>query len=185
MGSELLKKYTIAKEPFMQTGIYNLWSVYRARNNITKNKVCIFLIERKTFHKKVPKESDRQIIKNILKNDINNLMKISQKNYIKVIEPYKEDKKYIYYITESFERSLSTYIEKQTLSKLEIKEIVSYLIGATTYLNKTLNLYHCSLNIHEIYINEIEEIKIGGLYFCQKEGIFENTAFLEKNIPTQ
>ncbi len=52
-GTQLTKNYEVQKEPYMQAGLHNLWSVFRAEKRGKEDqKVSIFMLEKKSWDKK-------------------------------------------------------------------------------------------------------------------------------------
>ena len=68
MGNELFTKYSIEKTPFLQTGFLSLWSVHYGEHKEKKEKVCIFIADKKNIKIKYPKKETRKEIISLLKN---------------------------------------------------------------------------------------------------------------------
>lgn len=181
MGNELFTKYSIEKTPFLQTGFLSLWSVHYGEHKEKKEKVCIFIADKKNIKIKYPKKETRKEIISLLKKDPLTLVKYSHKNILKIVEPLVEDKSKMGFITEPFSNTLGGWCDKSSPSKLEIKQIISQIIEGIEFLNKHCLLVHNSLNPNSILITKNNTIKIGNFSLSQSQGNLLPYFFMEKD----
>mmetsp|Transcript_7884 Transcript_7884/g.13219 ORF Transcript_7884/g.13219 Transcript_7884/m.13219 type:complete len:657 (-) Transcript_7884:705-2675(-) len=189
-GTQLIKNYEVDKEPFMQAGLHQLWSVFRAKRRGRENQeVSIFMIEKRTWDKKKSESnllgglappSMREDAFNVLKRDPANLMKLRHPSILNLIEQPLEDDKYLVFVTEPVEFSLACLAEanspyKQHLkekipSVLEIKQQALELMEALNFMHQNAKCVHGGLAPETIFVTREGKIKIAGLNFCTPLG---------------
>jgi hypothetical protein len=144
MGSQLTKNYDLDKEPYMQAGLHQLWSVYRATKRGKEDEVSIFMLEKKMWDSKKSMSDNPQMREEalgVLKKDPFNLMKLRHPAILNLIETPAEDDKYVVFITEYVPYSLACFadntkdIRDKIPSIIEIKMIALELLEAINFLH--------------------------------------------------
>jgi hypothetical protein len=150
-GTALTKNYDMEKEPYMQAGLHQLWSVYKAKKKGRENQdVSIFMLDKKLWDKKkseldhtgYPAPNMREEAVNTMKKDPLNLMKLRHPTILNLIEQPGEDDRYIVFITEPVEYSLACLLDKskdhlrdKVPCMLEVKCMVLELLEALNFLH--------------------------------------------------
>ena len=164
MGNELFGEYNITKEPFLTGGYLNLWKIHKGVHKERKQNVCIFVYQKKELSK-FKKEEQNDIL-NALKKEAQSLIKYKHPSILGIVEPLIEDKNSIGFVTEEFNHTLSSWIEKINPSKLEIKQMIIELCKVINFLHSDAHSIHTNFNPYNIFIDKEYKIKISGLNFA-------------------
>ena len=191
MGSQLTKNYDLDKEPYMQVGLHQLWSVYRGKRRGRENQeASIFMLDKRLWDKKKseldlnnPSPTMKDDAMNVLKKDPNNLMKLRHPSILNLLETPGEDEKFIVFITEPVEFSLAClldakqskdHLREKIPSKLEIKCMILELLEALNFMHQNAKCVHGGLSPENLYVTKMGKLKIAGLNFCAQIGTDEN-----------
>ncbi len=163
MGNPLLKNYNVEKEHFLTGGFNNLWKIYKGSRKDRKQDVCVFVFEKKALDKYSREEKEE--ILNILKKEVSALVKLKHPGVLSIFEQLSEDKSSLMFVTEPVQFTLTSWLESQGASKLEMKLLVTELCNVVAFLHDNAHVIHCGLNPDEIFINSQGHIKLSGLEF--------------------
>eukprot|EP01017_Pseudomicrothorax_dubius_P013364 TRINITY_DN1584_c0_g2_i1.p1 TRINITY_DN1584_c0_g2~~TRINITY_DN1584_c0_g2_i1.p1 ORF type:complete len:960 (-),score=147.21 TRINITY_DN1584_c0_g2_i1:2958-5837(-) len=172
MGNQLIKDYTIEKEPYGSAGLGNLWKIYRGvRTDASRRLVTIFILEKKQF-KKIPKASREQIY-TIIRREAAVLGRFRHSGILSLVEPLKEDEKMMAYVTERVELQLTSIIDPRKFgsyvqTELELKVRILEVIETLKFLHNDTKTVHLAVNPDNIYVMSDGKWKLGGILFaCQ------------------
>lgn len=168
------------KEPYMQAGLHQLWSVYHATKRGKEDEVSIFMLEKKLWDSKKSMSENpnmREEALGVLKKDPFNLMKLRHPAILNLIEQPAEDDKYVVFITEYVPYSLACladntkdHLRDKIPSPIEIKMIALELLEAINFLHQNAKQVHAGIAPENIFITKAGKIKIGGLNFSTMIG---------------
>jgi SCY1-like protein 2 len=163
MGNPLFKNYNVEKEHFLTGGFNNLWKIYKGSRKDRKQDVCVFVLEKKSLDKY--SKDEKEEILNVLKKEVSALVKLKHPGVLGIFEQLSEDKSSLAFITEPVQFTLSSWIESQGASKLEIKLLVTEICNVVSFLHDNAHVIHNGLNPDEIFITAEGHIKLSGLEF--------------------
>jgi SCY1-like protein 2 len=163
MGNPLLKNYNVEKEHFLTGGFNNLWKIYKGSRKDRKQEVCVFVLDKKSLDK-FSKDEKEEIL-NVLKKEVSALVKLKHPGVLGIYEQLSEDKSSLIFVTEPVQFTLTSWLETQGASKLEIKLLVTELCNVVSFLHDNAHVIHGGLNPDEIFITAEGRIKISGLEF--------------------
>lgn len=163
MGNPLLKNYNIDKDPHLTGGFNNLWKIYKGSRKDRKQDASVFVLEKKALDK-YSKEEREEII-NVLKKEAGVLVKYKHPGMLGVYEQLLEDKQTLCFVSEPIEHTLSSWVERGGVSKLEIKLMITELCNVLAFLHEDAKVIHSTLSPDNVFITSSGHIKISGLAF--------------------
>lgn len=164
MGQSLLKNYTVEKENYMVGGYNCLWKIHKGKSKLKEGDLAsVFVFDKKSLDKF--KEKDREEILNILRKEANFLLKFRHPGLLSINESLIEDKTTMAFATEYVPNSITTLLNKQSLSILEMKMMLLELVDTLIFLHEDAKVIHGYINPDGIFIDEKGKIKLSSFCF--------------------
>jgi SCY1-like protein 2 len=163
MGNPLLKNYNVEKDPFLSGGFNNLWKIYKGSRKDRKQDVCVFVLDKKDLEKY--NKEEREEVLNVLKKEAGALVKFKHPSVLSIVDPLLEDKTTLVFVTEPIQYTLSSWVGSNSVSKLEIKLMITELCKVISFLHVDAHVIHSSINPDNIFISLQGHVKLSGLGF--------------------
>lgn len=182
MGNALLRDYNVEKEPHLSGGFQNMWKIYKGTHKDRKQEVAIFVLDKKSLDK-FSKDQKEEVL-SVLKKEASSLVKFKIPSILSVVEVMLEDKGSLVYVTEPVQFTLSSWLEAGSISKLEVKLLISQLCSVLTNLHDDVKVIHNSLNPDNIFVTAQGQIKLSGFGFSIEDPSISGAEFkLNGNYP--
>lgn len=168
MGQNLLKNYTVDKESYMMGGYNCLWKIHKGRSRLKEGDLAsVFVFEKKRLDKFSSK--DKEEILNLLRKEAQFLLKYKYPGLLSINESLIEDKSTLAFATEYVPNSLTTLLEKQQMTILEMKMMMIEMVETLIFLHEDAKVIHSYINPDGIFIDDKGKIKLSSFCFSLKD----------------
>lgn len=169
MGTQLIKGYTIEKDPIGFAGVNSSWSMYQGhKSDGDKQAVTVFTFSKKAVEK-LPKNQREEYLAGI-RREATSLAKYRHPSILRIIEPLVEDPKSMAFVTEQVDASLMNLINgSRSLevysTELDTKFHLMDLIEAISFLHNDIKTAHLGISPENIYLTTSGKWKLSGFVF--------------------
>ena len=179
MGTQLIKGYTIEKDPIGFAGVNSQWSMYQGhKSDGDKQAVTLFMFSKKAVEK-LPKTQKEEYLA-MIRREATTLAKYRHPSVLRIIEPLIEDPKSMAFVTEQVDLSLMNLINGSRVmevysTELDTKFHLMDLIEAISFLHNDIKTCHLGISPENIYLTTAGKWKLSGFVFSTQV-VSENIA---------